>query len=652
METLVFLGILGIIGTIACDKLWPIFRHFLQPAVQLSDSENKRLKLSRADVIKALWAEIKYVKEDLRMIWTEEHGIRPKVKMFLGTMSGSHRQVLRPLDTTIELRFGIFAILNIVFVVLCIFIPFFLAEGLQGETIVQAIKDFQGAYYFTRQSAIVDEVVRARVTSDFKKCVTDRGVWNQTDYCVDLRNSLPPYKVEDMNLTDPIFADSPYRFLMEKGDANFGALRLSRNTSLQDVAFNTKPGGKKLLHELTCVPVSLGQFITQVNGSFELRVKDLIPESISHTVDRTSFVLHDSMILKTSNAVGSGHEIYRSKIHLGSTASHTEPVKNHSDQGSTWYQTDVDATLPWLEFKGTESVMQSRAWRASAMVGGSRSSRLQNFLITFKPGESLGSSKSLSDDPIFGAHRPWDTGRYVADREVSALGCAEVFRVCSADQCTEPPIGEIDGWLDLCYPGIMSVWLSTLIDPTYGHGPLNGRLRNFLSVWPNHRQRWQDDVEERFIRSMLRVRYASKYAAEQDLVDPDKYNLANPWIADPLLYRNSDHTNINVWGSVATAGGYLYVIAASHWLVLLLPLILPLKFLARAAGTGLVRFKDLIVFGRTWIHVAGSAIKRIAGAGNPLRRRRPVRSNTLPMDTWHAPQGNDEPDNPPRMARN
>jgi hypothetical protein len=101
MENLVCLGLLGIFGAITSDKLWPIVQHFLQPTVQLSHSENKRLKLSRTNAIKAYWAEIKDVKEDLKMVWIEEHGIRPKVKMFLSTMSGNYRQVLRPLDTTI-----------------------------------------------------------------------------------------------------------------------------------------------------------------------------------------------------------------------------------------------------------------------------------------------------------------------------------------------------------------------------------------------------------------------------------------------------------------------------------------------------------------------------------------------------------------------
>jgi hypothetical protein len=590
------------------------------------------------------------------MKWKEEHGFRRKAIILLGIMSGNRHQVLRPTDTAIELRFGIFAVLNIVsFIILGIFIPVFLAEGLQGEPIVQSIEGFPGAYFFNRVKAIIDEGVRERVSWDFKTCVTDRGVWNQSGYCVNLHNTLPPYKTENINLTDPIFTEPPYRFLSERGDVNFRAVRLSRNTSLQDIAFNAKPGGEKLLHELTCVPVPLGHYIAKVNESFDLTIKDLIPSNFSRTVnDDSSFIIHDSMILKTSNTIGSGREIFGSKIHRGYTNSHTNPVINRGDQGATWYQTGVDATLPWLEFKGKAYPygVRNRVEMAIAMVLGGRDFRLQNFLITFKPGESLGWSKSRLDDPIFGAHLLWGTSEYVADREVSALGCAEVFKLCSVDECTELLLRENDIWAQLHYPGIMSVWLSALIDTSYGDSPLSDELRTFFSDWPDPRQRWQDDVEERFIRSMLRVRYASKHAAEKDFVDPIPNMATDSWAPISLLYRNSDYTNVNLCGSVATAGGYLYIIATSYWLVLLSPLVLSLKFLARAASTGSHKFKALIIFGRGWFRVAINTIIAFMVLGSPLRRRRPLTSNIFQMDRVHRPQENDEPDNPLRMAHN
>ena len=100
---LVFLGLLGIFGAFAGSKLWHIIRHFLQPAVQLSNSENKRLTLSRANAIRALWAEMKDIRENLKIIWNKEHRTGQRLRMSFSTISGNYRPVLRPTGATIEL---------------------------------------------------------------------------------------------------------------------------------------------------------------------------------------------------------------------------------------------------------------------------------------------------------------------------------------------------------------------------------------------------------------------------------------------------------------------------------------------------------------------------------------------------------------------
>ena len=133
---------------------------------------------------------------------------------------------------------------------------------------------------------------------------------------------------------------------------------------------------------------------------------------------------------------------------------------------------------------------------------------------------------------------------------------------------------------------------------------------------------------------MLRIQYSSKYAAEQDLDNPITYKAVPNsvmMIPDPLLYRTPDYTNLNVWGFFATAEMYLYIIAASHWIALLSPLVLPLKFLALAVSTGSRGFIE-------GIYLLGS--------------RRCTESDSLPMDTWHTPQENDKPDDPLRRVNN
>lgn len=71
IEALTYLGLLGLLGAIAGDRIWIIARHFLLPAIQLPDPEAKRRKLRRSDAIKAIWIRIKYIKESFSTVWNE-----------------------------------------------------------------------------------------------------------------------------------------------------------------------------------------------------------------------------------------------------------------------------------------------------------------------------------------------------------------------------------------------------------------------------------------------------------------------------------------------------------------------------------------------------------------------------------------------------
>ncbi|KAF2644259.1 hypothetical protein P280DRAFT_228350 [Massarina eburnea CBS 473.64] len=151
---------------------------------------------------------------------------------------------------------------------------------------------------------------------------------------------------------------------------------------------------------LASVSVSSEEYIRKVDDYFELKVEGLYPSNNEGSI----FPVHDKMILKTSNAAGSGHEIIEWKEKQSNgvrTPQNTEPVVIYNDQGATWYRTVVDATLPWLpcSLGMNASTLQTidrcgslklRAEYAPAMLRDHQSSRFENFLITFKPGEQLG----------------------------------------------------------------------------------------------------------------------------------------------------------------------------------------------------------------------------------------------------------------------
>ncbi|PVH96980.1 hypothetical protein DM02DRAFT_658707 [Periconia macrospinosa] len=599
LEAVIIIGVLGILGTLAGGRLWPVIRHYLQPALQLHDPENKRNRLSRAAAVKALWAEMKQMGENIVNVLFEEHGCKNKVKATLGTLRGSHRKALNQVQNDIDPRFGVFAILNIAgFAVFGLFIPFFLAEGLQGQTVVQATQAFREHYAFNSRLHTNHRQVRDRVFADLRECVLTTGAWKISKYCTNLHATLPSYKVENFNLTDSTLNDPPYRLLQNRGNRNFKALRFSQKMSLQDIAFNTDARGNKLLHELTCVPISLDNYITPLNTSFQLEVGDLIPYSSSDFASwvRDQYVIHKSTLLHTSNALGSGRVIRQMKeVGNDSTREHLEPLANEGNQGATWYQTNVDSTLPWIDTK-RPSQSHSRT-RESVIYGVIRAvleQGTQNFLITYKPGEQYPMAEVESEDPIYGAHYR-GKGQYFPDREISALFCAEVFKMCSKDECMELRVmgfltGESDGGpksnidediLAQLYPPLMSVWASISIDPIYGNQASSVVMPSFFHHTRENPKSWQDEVEQMFIRSMLQVRYYTKYWAEAASLhgtpfqgDPDGYFSS---FSGTLIYQNADHTNINICGFFATACGYLYILAGSHWFVLFWPLAHPLK---------------------------------------------------------------------------
>lgn len=95
LNTIFFLGLLAVLGSLASDKLWPIIRHYLQPSLQLPDAESKRLFLSRTDVIHALRVEMEGLGQDLRVIWTDQGGIWRK---FEGLFIRLMEVIVRHLD--------------------------------------------------------------------------------------------------------------------------------------------------------------------------------------------------------------------------------------------------------------------------------------------------------------------------------------------------------------------------------------------------------------------------------------------------------------------------------------------------------------------------------------------------------------------------
>lgn len=587
-EAVLIVGLLGILGTISSQKSWSITRYYLQPALQLSDPESKRNNLSKTDALKALWANLKRTKKMLKNGLAEEPGCRQKINIMLDVINGNRDQTLHPCENDVESRFGVFAIMNIIiFAVMGIFIPFALAEGLQGVSVVQATIGSLAKYNGSSQIVIDDELVYAHVKKDLKTCVSNEEAWRTTRACTKLRNGLPLYNKEDLNLTNPAFDDPLYHSLVQYGDSTHTALRLTRNTSVRDVFSNTKEKAR-LQHELICTPISIQKIITPLNGSISLNVEDLIPFQDS----RFFQFIRKSVIVRVPELSRFGDET-QPKARLPKTVL---PRNTLGDQTEAYYRNIPDFTLPYIVTQNLpyELRSKSRAQLATIAVNGVFVRKpLQNFVITMKPASPQDQPKTPSDD----SNSAQGTRHHTTHRGVSALLCTELFKVCSTYECKKQrylsSYSSHDKVLMDWYPGIMSVWASAILDSFYDDASAWVVLENRQGFIQRPKE-WQVDLEQRFILSMLRVRHASKHLAEQILLGDNEDQGWN----NPLIYGSPDYTNINVWGFIATACAYLYIIAGSYWFVLFWPLAHPLKSVSAIANACLKMYKISIAFGK------------------------------------------------------
>ncbi|CAG8961372.1 hypothetical protein HYFRA_00013833 [Hymenoscyphus fraxineus] len=683
VTAIIVLGLLGILGTAAGNRLWPIIRHFLQPSIQLLDPDNRRTKLSRTDAIRSLQTDIKNYVEEFKTIWRDEHGFKRKINYSLAIIRGNIRQApdLTTASASTELRFGLFAILNIAsFAFLGITVPFFLAEGLQGEAVVQSYLHIPGWCLQIYDNDLLNGDLYDN-DRDINACLTGNLTWSQSKYCVELRKSFPPYEAENVNMTDPLFENSPFRFLRENGDHTLQAIKLSGHTSLQDIAFNAKSGGDTLLHELTCVPVPLDRFVNDFNASsyhYELQTKALLSQNWETILQRSDFfshshsqydydsygnvTVHYSMALKTNDSIGSGRQIHYTR----NFPPKGEVVDINNPDHRTWYQSDVDSTLPFLTSAETEYHSVSHK-RANAVRQAVDTNILQTFLITIKTqtrrvyGGRSDLFKIFSDDPIFGARLPKSGSQeFFPDREVSAIGCAETFKRCSSNQCTEiftPTWSEArrtegNDLLDN-YRSKKSVWINSMLNSIYSNSN-----PSFL----HSRRTWQQDIEERFIRALLRARYATKIATEKIFAssplwpEDETYRLFRKLRSNEdtafLLYHNPDHTNINIWGVVATTFGYLYIIAVSYWMALLSPIVLLVKAIVRISSKKRKGFQECMISVRHGAQVAMRFIGMCVRTPKPVTATAPERSNAVSMDNLQVRHEDEHPENPPRAAIN
>ena len=609
------LALVGVTGSLAGERLWAIMRHCLQPAVQLPNPLDKLRTVSRTRAVKELWTQSRLLQKELATVWNENKSPGAKIWDWAHIMGGRGSHVAANFNgdmTNIPTRFGVCAIISVVsLAILGIFIPFFLSEGLQAETtVIGRTVEGHADEYLASGWAMFDSGMRQGTNRDYEKCFDINVKWLTNDYCNNLRRDLPTYTISRFQISGDGPSHGQFRFLAKHGNKTYNAIKFTQNTTFFDIGINRDPSGTILRHELTCLPVPLDPFVLRTDsGMYQLKMNDLFPQKRPHSDSGLRF--HDTLWMKTSNAFGVGHQLameFRGAYPIGGGYElPTRPPTDERDPATAepiWVQTDVDAALPAISRAGGINSEHWHANAASRLIQGTPDFQLHNFLLTFKPFLSSGYAPKSWDDPVFSAHTWFSKVRdsqeeiFVADREITAVGCVEIFSICSACVASEPclcrklPKAPERGAayrpgknaLEFYYPRIMSVWYNALIDPTYGtRMQFGAQPRNFFQHNMDGRQsqrRWEEDVEERFLRSMLRARNMVPIAAHRALYNDNIWPISRDLKA-AQLYRSADFTNVNVWGTVAVVAAYMYIILGSYWFALLAPITLPSKAIYR-----------------------------------------------------------------------
>jgi hypothetical protein len=276
------------------------------------------------------------------------------------------------------------------------------------------------------------------------------------------------------------------------------------------------------------------------------------------------------MPLLTSNKLGSGRTV------LGS----------NDPKVGMWDLSMADVLLPFVP----EFQTSFYADQLSAILNG-----LERRFLIIHIASGRGYETPV-DDPFFAAHdefvipegrdvRParWPKLRsvFLNDREATALGCVELLDICTPrtdgeycytrkeisalrynqtwqfyDERLENTPWEKKSTLSnlSAYLPVLSVWIHAQLAP----------LRSSIASMP-FKMTWALELEEHFVRSMLRLRLAYRTAVSRTLAQY-LYQRVGPGVKykASLLYRNSDYTNINFIGFWVVVLSYIVIIFWSY----------------------------------------------------------------------------------------
>ena len=642
-----------VLGSFANDRSWTMMRRVvirLTAPVRLEDESDIRNELSRSKAISSLMRTTKR-KRALR---------------------GALQDPDRDIATKISPWFGVAAVVNMTgFVVSGIFLPWLLSEGLQGEPIVTA-GNATAAVPVRVMEVATEQDVRQSVDTEYWSCESfyTGATRREAEECQVIRRDTPAVQRKLLSLDDALLKSPEYHFITANIANGSSILHLSRRVALQHLGINEN-SNMGIRHQLACAPANLDRLFAQEGKKYRIHLPST--HIVYNTQNRTNQNITWDMPLLTSNKRGSG------RIVLGS----------NDPKVGLWDPTMADVILPSVPAFQTSYY----ADQLSPILNGFE----RRFLIIHRAGGR--GWVSPIDDQFFAAHdelaipegrntfplyRPEIRTVFLNDREATALGCVELLDICtprtfseycysqreisalsmirprllSDERLESTPWEKKDTLCNLRdYLPVLSVWIHAQV------APLGSSALTLKPGGPT----WVLQVEEHFVRSMLRLRQAYRVAASRALVQYWSQR-AGPEVKyeASLLYRNSDYTNINFIGFWVVLLSYIFIILLSYAMFVnhrLIP-----STLRGAISRIWQKFNVIMERSRMLLENATSAMR--IGYGHALSRRFSAFRGGLGTvylgngNQYSGPQHElptrtasgvvdpgDEPDNPPRPAR-
>lgn len=593
-KALLSLACLSILVAFAQTRMWVIARYIIyqrSKSPRLPDSEgvDPRLTLSQGAAIAETLPSIKMaVARAVRQRWRFTPGRREE-----GDDSSTQ-------DLSVSPLFGVAAMINImVFISMGVVIPWALSNG-----------------------SLETPIVKSRVT---EQCLEAKRINMISDFSADLfqadailqqcRNRLNDtcdnrYYLQQPKVTTRRIHECPFL-----GDSVCIRDEMTVEITHEDIsayeAGVNSPTTITMNHRLRCAPLLLDRFTLY-------RTRDVTSNSTTDYADAPIYTSPGGKRIALVGAVitvkpkGKISGSFSMDLH---TLNGPHKVSNESsglNLAEKRIQSDV-TVLPkaFAEFEAEDLLPELRLQDALP------------FLVVYRAGAAQ--FNSPVDDPFFSAHNlnKNDNITYYADREATALGCAEQFQFCrsnqkyctawgrgssmayrlfnSSDSSSRPNDDEIADIVALfrMLPAGFSIYDYLALHVAFPRAMTGAfPLIAPINLWDTNS--WDLQVKTWFTKAMLNAILYIRFGVKAPL-DRDSQRFSREWkkksaLCGRVLFQHPGYTNINWVGAWCTIGALLLICVGSY----------TMHLIPRVPGKALSAFRRLVPLLRPLIFLQSS----------------------------------------------